>query len=285
VQFIEDNIRDNLSAELISRHVGYSVHHFSRIFFACYGMTVMEYVRRRRLSLGIHALSQGMKVLDVALLYGFETASGFSKAFRRHYNCSPTEYIDNMKLKQPNEKELGVDDESLIKNMKIVKREAFFVAGYVAAIENVTASSTGNVAALWGEVDMSGLETLLYEKLNPYIHGEIGIFLPGENGEARYVLGVIVNDFDKVEADMECLEVPEAIYAVFTTLPVDESANPGWLAKIIKRTWKSIFEKWFENSGYEYDAEKLDFEYYDERCHPKTDALIEIWVPVKKDDT
>ena len=287
VQYIEDNIRNSLSAELISEHVGYSMHHFSRIFFACYGMTVMEYVRRRRLSLSIHALSRGMKVLDAALLYGFETASGFSKAFRRYYNCSPTQYLGNMKLAQINENdnELGIDDEALIKNVRIEKREAFFVAGYGAVMENATASSTGDVAALWNEIDMGGLETLLYEKLNPYIHAEVGIFLPGENGEAKYILGVIVDDFDNAEADMECLKVPEATYAIFTTLPVDENTNPGRLAKIIKRTWKSIFEKWFENSGYEYDAEKLDFEYYDERCHPKTDAIIEIWVPVKKNDT
>jgi len=285
VSFIEENISDDLSAELISGHVGYSLHHFSRIFFGCYGITVMEYVRRRRLSLSVRALLRGMKVTDAALLYGFETASGFSKAFRRYYNCSPSQYLDYLKLEQISEgmDELGISDEALIKNVRIEERGTFFVAGYAASIENVGASGTNDVAALWDDVDMDGLETLLYEKLNPHTHAEIGIFLPGANGEARYVLGVIVNDFDDAEVDMECLEVPEATYVVFTTLPTDEGANPGQFASVIKRTWKSIFEKWFENnSEYEYDDEKSDFEYYDERCHPETDAVMEIWVPVRK---
>lgn len=289
IRFIEDNIKSDLSAEMISEHVGYSVHHFNRIFFACYGITVMDYVRRRRLSLGAHALLQGMKVVDAALLYGFDTASGFSKAFRRYYNCSPSQYIDFLKLERIYE---GKDnpktsDEYLIKNVRIEKKEAFLVAGYAAAIENADASGTNDVAALWDEVDMNGLETLLYEKLNPHIHAEIGIYLPGMSGEARYVLGVIVNDFYKAQADMQCLAVPEATYAVFTTLPADESANTGQFADIIKRTWKSIFENWFDSSNdeYIYDVEKLDFEYYDERCHPQTDAIMEIWVPVRKNET
>jgi len=285
IQFIEDNIKCDLSIELISKHVGYSMHHFSRIFFACYGITVMEYVRRRRLSLSIRALSQGMKVVDVALLYGFETASGFSKAFRRYHNCSPSQYMDFLKLEQIGDSEgkQNVGDDSLIRNVRIENREAFFVVGYAATLESATASSTSDVAALWDKVCMGGVEALLYEKLNPHIHAEIGIYMPEANGEAAYVLGVIVNDFYDAKADMKCLVVPKATYAVFTTSPVDESANPGQFADIIKRTWKSIFEKWLDNnSGYEYDTEKLDFEYYDERCHPQTDAIMEIWVPVRK---
>jgi len=285
IQFIENNIKCGLSAELISKHVGYSMHHFSRIFFACYGITVMEYVRRRRLSLSVRALSQGMKIVDAALLYGFETASGFSKAFRRYYNCSPSQYMDFLRLEQicDGNKGPNAGDDSLVKNVRIEKRETFLVAGYPGTLENIAASSTSDVAALWDRVCMDGLETTLYEKLNPHIHAEIGIYTPETNGEAVYVLGVIVNNFDNAEADMKCIVVPEATYAVFTTSPVDEKANPGQFADIIKRTWKSIFENWLnDNDEYEYDTKKLDFEYYDERCHPQTDAVVEIWVPVRQ---
>jgi len=285
IQFIEDNIKCDLSAELISKHVGYSMHHFSRIFFACYGITVMEYVRRRRLSLSVRAISQGMKIVDAALLYGFETASGFSKAFRRYYNCSPSQYIDFLKLEQiceGNEKQ-NSGDASLVRNVRIEKKEAFLVVGYPATLENTAASSTGDVAAFWDNVCMDGLETVLYEKLNPHVHAEIGIYIPETNGDAGYVLGVIVKNFDNAEADMKCLAVAEATYAVFTTSAVDEKANPGQFADIIKRTWKSIFENWLDgNDEYEYDEEKFDFEYYDERCHAQTDAIMEIWVPVRK---
>ncbi len=51
---------------------------------------------------------------------------------------------------------------------------------------------------------------------------------------------------------------------------------------MIKETWKYIFEEWFKDSGYIYDEDKLDFEFYDERCHYRTDTIMEIYVPVKR---
>ncbi|MDG5788018.1 GyrI-like domain-containing protein [Evansella sp. AB-P1] len=52
----------------------------------------------------------------------------------------------------------------------------------------------------------------------------------------------------------------------------------------IQGTWKYILEEWFPSSGYEIDDTKLDFEFYDERCHPwEFDKFsMEIHVPIKK---
>lgn len=101
-----------------------------------------------------------------------------------------------------------------------------------------------------------------------------------------YLLGVIVEDFTKVTGDMITLEVPEANYAVFTTLPVDTSDKnkngDSEFSEAIKATWKYIFEEWFPGSGYFYAEGKLDFEYYDERCHSRADTVMEIYVPIIK---
>lgn len=100
------------------------------------------------------------------------------------------------------------------------------------------------------------------------------------------MFGVIVENFDKVAEDMVILEVPEAEYAVFTTPPIDttgeEEDNQANFSKIIKQTWKYIFEEWFKDSGYEYDDGKLDFEFYDERCHFRRDTVMDIYVPIRK---
>lgn len=56
--------------------------------------------------------------------------------------------------------------------------------------------------------------------------------------------------------------------------------NPEF-ADSIKDTWKKIFEEWLSESDYEYDQEKLDFEYYDERCHFREDSIMEIYIPVR----
>lgn len=83
---------------------------------------------------------------------------------------------------------------------------------------------------------------------------------------------------------MLTMDVPEAEYAVFTTPPVDTSTDKEQIefAQVIKSSWKYIFEEWFKDSGYVYDETKLDFEFYDERCHSRPDTVMEIYVPVKK---
>lgn len=125
----------------------------------------------------------------------------------------------------------------------------------------------------------------MYKILNPPKHGEVGLCIPSsDNGNATYLLGVIVEDYSKVEADMLTMDVPEAEYAVFTTPPVDTSTDTEQIefAQVIKSSWKYIFEEWFKDSGYVYDETKLDFEFYDERCHSRPDTVMEIYVPVKK---
>lgn len=79
---------------------------------------------------------------------------------------------------------------------------------------------------------------------------------------------------------MYTLEVPKATYAVFTT-PTVEDEN---FVVSIEGTWKYILEEWLPNSDYEIDDSKLDFEFYDERCHPwEYEKLsMDIYVPIIK---
>lgn len=283
IDFIEVNLGNRLTAAMIADYVGYSLYHYCRIFLACYGVPVMEYVRKRRLSLAALDLDQGAKVIDIALKYGFETASGFSKAFRREYNCSPTQYSAGMwAVDLSAGKDLAnAKKESLLSNVRFETKESFKIAGYAIKTNISDASSTKDVAALWEKFDTAGWESKLYEQLNPLKHGEVGIFIPGKGDQVSYVLGVIVDNFEQVTEDMVCLEIPETKYAVFTTLPVNMQVKEEDFAIAIKSTWKAIFEEWFQEN-YEYDQSRLDFEFYDERCHLRTDSVMEIYIPIKQ---
>lgn len=282
IEFIERHIKEPITAQEIADEVGYSVYHFSRIFSLVKGMTLMEYVRSRRLSLGAMELFQGRRIIDIALDYGFETQSGFSKAFRKVYNYSPTQYAARMSGYMEAKKTLKIG--GYIMEPIIVKKNAFKVAGY--GIEtNITESNyTKDIASFWSHYDGEHLESKMYEILQPPRHGEVGLCVPfSQNGSVIYLLGVIVEDFSRVDEDMLTVEVPEAEYAVFTTPPIDTANDKEQkeFASVIKSTWKYIFEEWFKNSGYVYDEEKLDFEFYDERCHHRVDTVMEIYVPVK----
>lgn len=284
IEYIEKHINDKLTAEQLAENVGYSLFHFCRVFCLCTDQPLMEYVRSRRLSLARMELLKEERIIDVAIDYGFDTASGFAKAFRKEFGYSPSQYIARMKGSSM-EKKLA-DIGGYIMNPVFVTKKAFKVAGY-GIKTNIASGYTKDVAAYWENYEGENLESKLYEILNPPKHGEVCMCVPtSEQGDMTYLLGVIVEDFTKVTPEMITIEVPEADYVIFTTPPVDTSNEAtydgGDFADTIKATWKYIFEEWFPNSGYQFEESKLDFEYYDERCHSRPDTVMDIYVPICK---
>lgn len=283
IDYVEEHIKDNLTAEEISLEMGYSVYHFCRVFSICKGIPLMEYVRKRKLSLASMELFQGRRIIDIAFDYGFGTPSGFTKAFRREFNYSPTQYAKRM-AGYPAAQTIQ-EIAGYIMEPVIIKKAAFKAAGY-GIKTNVSGNSyTKDIASFWSIYEGENLESKLYKILNPPGHGEVGLCIPSsDNGNLTYLLGVVVNDFSNVTNDMITIEIPEAEYAVFTTPPIDTTLDPDQIefAAVIKNTWKYIFTEWFKDSGCTYDETKLDFEFYDERCHHRLDTVMEIYVPVKK---
>ncbi|NSB13875.1 helix-turn-helix domain-containing protein [Clostridium beijerinckii] len=90
IQYIEDNITEKITLECISKKMGYSTYHFSRVFKEQMSVSLMEYVKDRKLFRATEDIMLGKRILDVAVEYGYETHSGFTKAFRRKYGFSPT---------------------------------------------------------------------------------------------------------------------------------------------------------------------------------------------------
>jgi len=283
IEFIENHIKEDITVVEIASHAGYSLYHFCRVFSLCKGVSVMEYVRDRRLSLAATELFNGRKIIDIALDYGFETPSGFAKAFRKACGYSPTQYM--MCMAQYADTKTTFEIGGYIMNPVIVKKPAFKVAGYGIKTNISGATYTRDIASYWSNYDGENLESKMYKILNPPKHGEVGLCVPlSEDGNVIYLLGVIVDDFSKVEEDMLTAEIPEAEYAVFTTNPVDtiNDEEQNKFAEIIAGTWKYIFEDWFKDSEYIYDEGKMDFEFYDERCHHRKDTVMDIYVPIKK---
>ncbi|EEH98987.1 MULTISPECIES: AraC family transcriptional regulator [Clostridium] len=284
IDYIEKNIKNELSPELIANECGYSTFHFSRVFNINKGITLMEYVKKRRLSLAAEDLFDDKKIIDIALEYGFQTHNGFSKAFKKEFGFSPTQYLKRMDRNL--EKELILKFGGDFMKPTIIEKPTFKVAGYGIKTNITNGNYTKDVASFWINYDGENLESKMYQILNPPKHGEVGLCIPSseDNGEATYMLGVIVNDFNDATDDMITVEVPEATYAVFTTPPVNTSTEieNNEFANVIKQTWKYIFEEWFKDSGYVFDETKLDFEYYDERCHPTIGTVMDIYVPVLK---
>lgn len=91
VNYIEDNLLEDIHPEDISKSIYSSSFHFQRIFSLITGVSVGEYIRNRRLSLaGLELYQTKAKTIDMALKYGYETPESFAKAFTRFHGISPS---------------------------------------------------------------------------------------------------------------------------------------------------------------------------------------------------
>lgn len=284
LEYIDAHLGETLDTELLASLAGFSPYHFSRVFHFGVGYTVMDYVRRRRLAFAASELSSGKKIIDIALEYGFESHSGFSKAFRRQYGCSPETYRVHAQSKRPELPSLTHMIQyvtgGIVMEPKFVTRPAIKVAGFSLKTTNKDGENNAAIPAFWLAYLNDGRCQKLHKEDFVKSHSEYGACFPEnpQTGEFIYVIGVEPKDGADVPPPYECYELPAATYAVFSSPPSDR-AN---FSNSIQGTWSYIYNEWFPNSGYEYADGCVDFELYDERCMGDTGCVCDICIPVTK---
>ncbi|MCL2254986.1 MAG: AraC family transcriptional regulator [Lachnospiraceae bacterium] len=90
VDYIENNLSNDINIEDVSSHIFMSSSNFQRIFSSVTGITIGEYIRNRRLSLSGQDLLTDTKVIDIAMRYQYNTSESFSKAFTRFHGIPPS---------------------------------------------------------------------------------------------------------------------------------------------------------------------------------------------------
>lgn len=93
IDFIEDNLFDNLNLETIATTMNYSKYHFHRMFLYEMGHSVTDYLRMRRIiRAASRLLNSDDKITHIALNYGFTNVDTFIRCFRRYYGITPSKY-------------------------------------------------------------------------------------------------------------------------------------------------------------------------------------------------
>lgn len=90
IEYIEENLTQPIRYESLSQIVGCSVYEFSRIFSFMAGISISEYIRRRRLSQAVFDIQSGSeKIIDIALKYCYESPTTFTRAFKELHGTAP----------------------------------------------------------------------------------------------------------------------------------------------------------------------------------------------------
>ena len=90
IKYIELHLEDDLTIKQLADVAGYSEYYFIRVFKSYTNQTVMEYICRRRLIKSCDDIISGMRLIDVAMKYGWKSHSAFSKLFNRELGFPPS---------------------------------------------------------------------------------------------------------------------------------------------------------------------------------------------------
>lgn len=98
IAYIENNLTEDINLKEAARIAYCSEYHFKRMFSFLAGVSLSEYIRRRRLTLAALELSNSsMRVLDIAVRYGYRSADAFTRAFQQMHGVTPSEQDEVVK--------------------------------------------------------------------------------------------------------------------------------------------------------------------------------------------
>src|SRR6202041_3446361 len=268
--YIESHLADELTLDEIAGVAGISRFHMVRAFAAATGLSVMRYVRVRRLSEAARALAAGAPdILDVALDADYGSHEAFTRAFRDHFGVTPEavrspKRLDHIKLQEP-----ILMDSSLTENLQAPRFETSKPLLIAGLGERYNHENGAGIPGQWQRFNQSVAD--IPGRIGPVAYG---VCCNGDDaGNFDYIAGVEVSDFSDLPREFSSVRIPEQKYAVFTHR--DHVST-------IRRTIITIWNPWLPAAGLKA-ADAPNFERYDENFNPVTgDGGLEIWIPVKE---
>ena len=99
-KYIDENLEAEINYEVLAKILGVNVYTLQRLFTMIAGLSLSEYIRKRRLSsAGYDLYERKLKIIDIAVKYNYENATSFSRAFEKFHGIKPSLVNKETKLK------------------------------------------------------------------------------------------------------------------------------------------------------------------------------------------
>ena len=256
IDYIEENLTEDIKYKDLAKIVGVSEYSLQRIFKFLVGISLSEYIRKRRLSKAFEELkTTNIKVIDLALKYKYESTISFSRAFKKLFGITPSECkTSNKQFKlfpilkfndNDNYSELDYEIKE-IDNIEIYCKKV---------VSDRHDDSLYNIRKLYKEIKKNGL----HKKFNEV--GQYGVSFHRKN-EYIYLVGCKIK-----YKDTEKFVISKGKYAIFNVGSREQ--------KDIVKTDNAIYSRWLPSTNYNI-MEDMHIELYTENnCY--------IYIPIIED--
>ena len=268
IAYIEEHLTEEIDYERLGKIACCSSYHFQRMFTYMAGVPLSEYIRRRKMSLAaVDLQSTGIKIIDVAGKYGYNSPTAFNRAFQSVHGIAPSAVKNegvSVKSFPPVSFKIivkGVEE----MNYRIETKDAFRIVGVSVPLEKDIEKNFAVIPRKWQEIVMNGTLQKLTGLMDTQPMGVLGVSTCNDTEPWRYYIAVSSSQTDR---NLEEYTVPAATWAVFPGAGTNQS---------IQELERRIVTEWLPTSGYEY-GNAPDVEVY---LNPDPqNAQYEVWIPV-----
>jgi len=270
IDYIEAHLDGSIDLKKAAQCALQSEYHLSRLFTQLFDISLSEYIRRRRLTLAAYELQNNkIRVIDVALKYGYESADAFGRAFKKLHGITPSDAkvqgaplvaFPKLAVNIVIGGEAGID-------YRIEKTSDIKVQGKGFQIH--VGKELTEIPTAWQTLSESGALGLIGESMPKslnHLNGLLGVYGPGADGSKDsygYFVGgrSHLSDADLADHDLSQLILPGGKWLVF---------------KNLHQARKKLYDEWIPTLGYALD----DRPYIECIFDPYLPEANELWVPI-----
>jgi AraC family transcriptional regulator len=279
VEWVEHHLADDIDVGGLAAGLGTTEYHLRRMFSSLAGMPLSEYIRRRRMSVAVADILGDDDLLTIAVRYGYGSTEAFGRAFRSVHGVGVGDVRrDGGPLRiQPQLRFRLTVEGSTILNTRIADRPAFRLVGHAARVPLIHRGPNPHIQAL-----IAALPAAEHDRLKELSDTEPAGLLQvsadvdpdyTEGSELTYLHGVAVSESTPSPGDLDTIDVPAGMWAVFR---ID-----GDYPSALQDAWAATATDWFPSNPWRLRPGPSIVAVLDRAADFST-ATCELWLPVER---
>ena len=296
LRYIEEHLEGNIDYQIAAQIACCSLTRFQRMFTFVTDITIGDYVRSRKMALAARELKEtNIKIIDLAVKYGYDSPDAFSRAYRAFHGVSPSDTRKTGKAKEYPQITFHInirEGDILLGKKALIRMEELGNCHAVEFRVNCSKPETHawNLMRRWVLENLSDYEVRRYIGYAPWGHHPEGeeetaheycamLLLHGDEGKGEEYLGAKVVD------------APQGLFLVGDVV-LNEYFEDGTIdiGLSMKNASQTVYECMLNMGGYELDFDGRSYleehifqkEWFTAEGHEVILPEYKFWLPIKK---
>ncbi|MCM3073618.1 AraC family transcriptional regulator [Staphylococcus equorum] len=275
IDYIDENLTTNLSLLDVSNFVGLPEQHYRNLFIFLSGMSLSEYIKKRKLYFANKDLLNKDSVTIVATKYGY-SVDGFTRAFKSWSGYLPSQIYENQVLISFPKLSFSINTKGGT-NMKtrIVEQPSFKIVGVQKRVSMQFEGVNNEIVNLADSItdsqkkEMHNLQDIEPKEIVNVSYNADENFIK-EEGYLTHMVGVLTTQ-NNISNQLDVININASKWVVFE--------NEGKFPKVLQDTYAKIYSEWLPDTEYKVsDIPMFSFTKFNDA--KKDLAYSEIWVAV-----